>query len=149
MSEKLQLTLITGRSIDQGAGKEYGKGSQQYYNTAAICYLDPVDLKKLEISHKSHVKVTAKFGSVVVRAQKYPFGNNPGLIFMPCGLWANAVCGDTTYSRDTVPIMLRKVVEPPPDVPCDEAILNAILAEVRQIKADREDKPVKQTKKKK
>jgi formylmethanofuran dehydrogenase subunit D len=98
MQQLLQLTLITGRTIDQGVGKEMGKGSQEYFDTASICYLDQTDMIKLGIKSGVNVQVTSKFGSVIVRAIRFPFGSSPGLVFIPCGLWANAVCGDDTYS---------------------------------------------------
>ncbi len=98
MAQKLQLTLITGRTIDQGVGKELGKGSKEYYETAALCYLDPTDMSKLSIKDGAHVEVISKFGQVTIKAEKFPRGVHPGLIFIPCGLWANAVCGDDTYS---------------------------------------------------
>ena len=63
--------------------------------------------------------------------------------------WCGIETEGTAYRMDTVPIMLRKVVDPPPGVPSDEDILHAILAEVRRIKAEREGKPVKQAKKNK
>lgn len=97
MVEKLRVTLITGRTIDQGVGKEMGKGSQEYFDSASICFLDPIDIKKLGIKSGSNVKVTSKFGSVILKAKKFPRGVMPGMIFIPCGLWANAVCGDETY----------------------------------------------------
>jgi formylmethanofuran dehydrogenase subunit D len=74
---KIELTLITGRTIDQGAGKELGKGSKEYFEAASICLLDKVDM---------------------IKAKEYPRGTHPGIVFIPCGLWANAVCGDKTYS---------------------------------------------------
>ncbi len=98
MAKKLTLTLITGRTIDQGVGKEMGKGTQRYLDTAAICYLDRTDINKLGIRSNTHVQVTSKFGTVIVKAEEFPRGAHPGLIFMPCGLWANAICGDDTYS---------------------------------------------------
>ncbi len=97
-TKKSQLTLITGRTIDQGVGKEMGKGSQEYFDTASICYLDQTDMKKMEIKSGTHVRITSKFGSVIVKAEKFPFGCEPGLVFIPCGVWANAVCGDDTYT---------------------------------------------------
>ena len=33
-----------------------------------------------------------------MKAQKYPWGTNPGMVFIPCGSWANAITGDETYS---------------------------------------------------
>ena len=47
VDQKLRVTLITGRTIDQGVGKEMGKGSQEYFDSCAVCFLDPVDIKKL------------------------------------------------------------------------------------------------------
>ncbi len=98
MGQKTQLTLITGRTIDQGVGKELGKSSQEYYDTAAVCFLDPVDMTKIGIKNGATVQVTSKFGSVTVKAKHFQRGCHVGLAFIPCGLWANAVCGDDTYS---------------------------------------------------
>ncbi|MCW4010355.1 MAG: molybdopterin dinucleotide-binding protein [Candidatus Bathyarchaeota archaeon] len=98
VDQKLRATIITGRTIDQGVGKELGKGSQEYYDNAAVVFLDKADMMKLGIRNGVPVRVTSKFGSVIVKARKFPRGSMPGLVFMPCGLWANAVCGDATYS---------------------------------------------------
>ncbi len=95
--QKLRATLITGRTIEQGVGKEMGKGSQEYYDSAAVCFLNKEDLEKLGIRARTNVKVSTKYGSVIVRAQKNPYGSNPGIVFMPCGSWANVICGDETF----------------------------------------------------
>jgi formylmethanofuran dehydrogenase subunit D len=95
--QKLLLTLITGRTIDQGVGKEMGKSSKKYFDTASVCFLDKADMNKLNIKRGVNVQVTSKFGSVIVKALEFPRGSNPGILFIPCGLWANAVCGDDTY----------------------------------------------------
>jgi hypothetical protein len=42
-----------------------------------------------------------------------------------------------------VPIMLRKVVEPPPGILNDEEILTRILKEVKEIKAKKTNKTAK------
>ena len=97
VDEKLRAILITGRTIDQGVGKEMGKGSKEYLESAAVCFLDEADLKKLGIKSRTNVKVSSKYGSVIVKALKNPYGSNPGLVFIPCGLWANAICGDETF----------------------------------------------------
>jgi len=98
MTKKLRVTLITGRTIDQGVGKEMGKGTKGYLETAAICLIDRADMIKLGIRSGVNVQVTSRFGSVIVKAEEFPRGSNPGIAFIPCGLWANAVCGDDTYS---------------------------------------------------
>ena len=59
--------------------------------------------------------------------------------------WCGIEYEGTVYRMDTVPILLRKVVEPPPGVLNDEQILAKILAEVRAIKAKAET-PYRKTK---
>jgi formylmethanofuran dehydrogenase subunit D len=97
VEQKLHAILITGRTIDQGVGKELGKGSKEYFDSAALCFIDESDMKKLGVKSRSNVKVTSKYGSVIVKVVKNPYGSNPGLVFIPCGLWANAICGDETF----------------------------------------------------
>jgi formylmethanofuran dehydrogenase subunit D len=97
VEQKLHVILITGRTIDQGVGKEMGKGSKEYFDSSSICVIDEADLKKLGIKSRTNVKVTSKYGEVILKATKNPYGSNPGLIFIPCGLWANAICGDETF----------------------------------------------------
>ena len=97
VEQKLRATLITGRTIDQGVGKEMGKGSKEYFDSASVCFIDEADLKKLGIRSRTNVQVTSKYGSVIVKALKNPYGANPGIVFIPCGVWANAICGDETY----------------------------------------------------
>ena len=97
VEQKVHAILITGRTIDQGVGKEMGKGSKEYFDSSAICIIDESDMIKLGIKSRTNVKVTSKYGSVIVKAAKNPYGSNPGLVFIPCGLWANAICGDETF----------------------------------------------------
>ena len=97
VEQKLRAILITGRTIDQGVGKEMGKGSQEYFDSSSVCFIDEADMKKLGIKSRTNVKVTSKYGSVIVKASKNPYGANPGMVFIPCGLWANAICGDETF----------------------------------------------------
>jgi formylmethanofuran dehydrogenase subunit D len=98
VEQKLRAILITGRTIEQGVGKELGKGSIEYYDSCAVCFFNKTDMIKLGIKNGSIVKVTSKYGSVIVKAQKYQWGVNPGMVFIPCGSWANAITGDETFS---------------------------------------------------
>jgi len=94
----LQVTLITGRTIDQGVGKEQGKASDEYRDSVSICHVDPEDLKKLGIKEKSNVLVSTVYGSVVVKAIKSPRAPHAGMIFIPYGPWANVVVNPETHS---------------------------------------------------
>ena len=116
VEQKLRAILITGRTIDQGVGKELGKGSKEYFDSAALCFIDEADMKKLGIKSRSNVKVTSKYGSVIVKVVKNPYGSNPGLVFIPCGLWANAICGDETFGMG-MPLFkgFQVEVEPAPN----------------------------------
>ncbi len=114
----MQATLITGRTIDQGVGKEMGKGSKEYFDSAALCFIDQADLAKLGVRPRTNVKVTSKYGSVIVKSMKNPYGSNPGLVFIPCGVWANAICGDETFGMGMPLFKGFKVeVEPAPNEP--------------------------------
>ncbi len=95
---KLKVTLLTGRTIDQGVGKEAGKGTKEYFESTTMCYLDKEDMNKLGIKNNTNIQVTTPNGSVVLRAVKHPRGAMPGLIYIPYGPWANAIVSDETTS---------------------------------------------------
>jgi formylmethanofuran dehydrogenase subunit D len=103
-----------------------GKGTKGYLETAAICLIDRADMIKLGIRSGVNVQVTSRFGSVIVKAEEFPRGSNPGIAFIPCGLWANAVCGDA-YSMG-MPLFKGPVeIEPAPNKPI--LTLNELLKE--------------------
>jgi formylmethanofuran dehydrogenase subunit D len=95
-SQKLLATLLTGRTIEQGVGKERGKASNDYKESVSVCFIDREDLKKLGIKEKTNVEVSTNYGSVVVSALKSPRGPHPGVVFVPYGPWANAVVDPET-----------------------------------------------------
>lgn len=100
MSEnlKLRVTLLTGRTIEQGVGKERGKASKEYMESVSVCYMDPEDLKKLGIKEKTNVLVSTNHGSVVLKALKSLRAPHIGVIYVPYGPWANAVVNPETHS---------------------------------------------------
>jgi formylmethanofuran dehydrogenase subunit B len=63
--------------------------------------------------------------------------------------WCGIESVGTAYRMDHVPILLRKIVEPPPGILTDEEILQKILAEIRKIKAQKAENPEGATKPKK
>ncbi len=93
---ELKVLLITGRTIDQGCSKEYGKLSVEYLDNVAICEMNPEDMKNLMISDGKKVRVSTKFGSVVVKAKKSRRMQSPGVVFIPYGAWANLVLASYT-----------------------------------------------------
>ncbi len=97
-SPKLTVTLITGRTIEQGVGKECGKNSREYFESVSICYVDPEDLKKLGINEKANVLVSTDHGSVILTALKSLRTPHTGIIYVPYGPWANMVVDPETDS---------------------------------------------------
>jgi len=97
-SSRLRVTLVTGRTIEQGVGKERGKASEDYFEAVAVCFVDPQDLKRLGIKGKTNVRVSTNYGSVIVKAMKSLRGPHPGVIFIPYGAWANVVVDPETDS---------------------------------------------------
>jgi formylmethanofuran dehydrogenase subunit D len=97
-SSKLKVTLLTGRTIEQGVGKERGKASEDYFESVAVCYVDPEDMKRLGMKEGSNVRVSTDYGSVILKALKSPRGPHPSIVFIPYGAWANAVVDPETNS---------------------------------------------------
>jgi formylmethanofuran dehydrogenase subunit D len=98
VEQKLKVTLLSGRTIEQGVGKEKGKASKEYFDACSMCYMDEGDMKKLGVRNNTNILVTTVNGSVVLKAVRYPRAATPGLIYIPYGPWANAVCSDKTTS---------------------------------------------------
>jgi len=118
LQEKLKVTLLTGRTIEQGVGKEAGKGTKEYFESTTTCYMDAGDMKKLGIRNNTAVQVTTPNGSVVFRAVKFQRGAMPGLIYIPYGPWANAIVSDETTSIGMPSFKGTPAeVEPAPDKP--------------------------------
>jgi len=97
-SRRLQVVLLTGRTIEQGVGREFGKSSEQYAESASICFIDSGDLRALGIKDCSNVSVSTAFGSVILKAVKSPRGPHEGVVFVPYGPWANVVVDPSTDS---------------------------------------------------
>jgi len=93
----LKVSLLTGRTIDQGRGKEMGKLSKEYLESVVICQMDPKDMKSLGIDENTNVKVVTDFGSVVLKAVKSARGPHPKVAFIPYGPWASLIMNPETH----------------------------------------------------
>jgi len=94
---KLQVSLLTGRTLAQGKGKEFGKISDEYWKSVSICEIDPEDMKILGIKENAVVKVTTNFGYVAVKAKKSRRGPHQNVIFIPYGPWASVLANSKTH----------------------------------------------------
>jgi formylmethanofuran dehydrogenase subunit D len=126
--QRLSVTLLTGRTIEQGVGKEQGKNSKEYGDSVSVCYVDPEDLKKLGTKEGSNVLVSTKHGTVVVRVLKSLRTPHVGMIFIPYGPWANVIVDPETDSIGMPSLKgIPAEVEPAPDEPV--VSLNQLLKE--------------------
>jgi len=117
-SPRLRVTLLTGRTIEQGVGKERGKASKEYVESVSVCYIDPEDLKRLGIKEKSNVLVSTEYGSVVVKAMKSLRGPHPSVIYIPYGPWANVIVNPETHGIGMPSLKgIPAQIEPAPDKP--------------------------------
>ena len=116
----MEALLVTGRTIDQGCGKEYGKLSIEYAESVAICEMNQEDMKDLNIRDADRVRVVTEFGSVVVKAKKSLRIQCPGTIFIPYGPWANLTL---TSDTDGTGMPLLKGVKANVE-PTGEEVLN-------------------------
>jgi formylmethanofuran dehydrogenase subunit D len=89
----LKVTLITGRTINQGANLE-NKTSSDYLEATAYCEMNSKDAGLLG-KPGSNVKVKSRHGEVIVKLKENN-GNPDGIAFIPMGPWANAVIDPDT-----------------------------------------------------
>lgn len=94
---RLRVVLLTGRTMKQGQGKEYGKLSERYWKSVAICEMDPDDMKQLDVKENNNVRITTDYGSVIVRAAKSLRAPHRGAVFVPYGPWANVIANPRTH----------------------------------------------------
>ncbi len=89
----LKVTLITGRTINQGANLE-NKTSSDYMDATAYC---EVNSKGIGLLAKpgSNVRVRTKYGDVVIKLKENN-GNPDDIAFIPMGPWANAIVDPDT-----------------------------------------------------
>ncbi len=89
----VDVVLITGRTLDQGATVEE-KLTEEYFKAVSYIELSEEDFKALGLQEGDRVKVKTDFGEVVVFAKK---ANLPkGLAFIPMGPYANQVVDPST-----------------------------------------------------
>jgi formylmethanofuran dehydrogenase subunit D len=93
--EGLEVLLISGRTLKQGRGMEIGKLSKDYFDAVSICEMDKSTLETLGVEEGDSVVVETSNGKVVV-SSKVDRKAEPGVIFIPCGPYANAVTGSDT-----------------------------------------------------
>ena len=129
---KLNVLVLTGRTIDQGRGKEMGKLSEVYQKDVTQCQIDPEDMKTLGLRRNDKVKVTTNFGSIVLRAVKSIRGPHPQMVFISYGPWASMISDPETNGTGMPSLKgMTGILEPAPneEVISMEELVNQLRTE--------------------
>jgi formylmethanofuran dehydrogenase subunit D len=91
----VEALLTSGRTLKQGRTMELGKLGPEYLQEVGICEMDKVTMEALGLEEGDAVRVETIHGSVIVKS-KIDRRAEPGVVFIPCGPYANAVTGPDT-----------------------------------------------------
>ncbi|MFX1481744.1 MAG: molybdopterin dinucleotide binding domain-containing protein [Promethearchaeota archaeon] len=91
----VKAIVTSGRTLKQGRGMEIGKFSSEYFDEVSVCEMDKVTFDALGIEEGDPVRVETIHGQVVVRS-RLDRRAEPGVVFIPCGPYANAITGIDT-----------------------------------------------------
>jgi formylmethanofuran dehydrogenase subunit D len=98
--DKIDVIILTGRTLQQGIGLEVGKVSEEYSKSVNYAEINRGDSIVIGLADGSPVEVTTVRGKVVLHgriSETLP----PGLIFVPYGPWVNQVLGPDTHCTGT------------------------------------------------
>lgn len=130
MKKSKKVTLLTGRSIHQGVALEGEKLTRGYVRSTAVCDIDPEDMKELEIYDGDTVKVKTEYGEVLVSGIESAQAPHRGIVFIPMGLYANAVINPETDSTGMPSFKgVEAIIEPAPNerVPTPTTLMKKML----------------------
>ncbi|MFW9768539.1 MAG: molybdopterin dinucleotide binding domain-containing protein [Candidatus Thorarchaeota archaeon] len=91
----VKALVTSGRTLKQGRGMEIGKLSSEYFEEVSVCEMDQVTFDALGIEAGDPVRVETIHGSVIVTS-RLDRRAEPGVVFIPCGPYANAITGSDT-----------------------------------------------------
>ena len=92
----MDLTLITGRTINQGRGTMTDRLGTFHQRISAVIQMNGQDLRELGLGERGLVRVTSSFGEVVLKAEEAEEELPRGLAYMPYGPWASRLVGSDT-----------------------------------------------------
>ena len=91
----VKAILTSGRTLKQGRAMEIGKLSVEYFEEVSVCEMDKVTFDVLGIETGDSVRIETIHGSVIVKS-RLDRRAEPGVAFIPCGPYANAITGSDT-----------------------------------------------------
>lgn len=110
----MELILNTVRLIENDQAKEFAIGDKESYKEKlAISFLNPLDLKKINPNNKPNLKISSKYGEVIIKG----IGDEDvtqGIILMPNSIWANQITGieNSELKYKNILVTLEPTAEP-------------------------------------
>jgi len=128
---RIEVTVISGRSLSQARSRERGKFSDEYARSVAVCELDPDDMKELGAMDGDNLRVTTRFGQVILTAAISRQGPHRRVAFVPYGAWASMLFDPATQTSGMPTLKgLQATIERAPEARV------ATLEEVTRMKAE-------------
>lgn len=90
------LTLITGRSTEQGTGISVGKSQAEYQQATTVLELSLADITRFGLQEGDRVKLKTRYGEVTVVCRRAELP--PGVGFMAFGPATSTLIGGETHA---------------------------------------------------
>ncbi len=89
----MEMLANTVRIIDYDQAREYALGDEDSLKQKlALGMINPEDFKKLNLTSNLNIKLSNKYGQVIVKAIQEK--NVPsGIVLLPVSIWANQITG--------------------------------------------------------
>ncbi|MHA1641562.1 MAG: molybdopterin dinucleotide binding domain-containing protein [Promethearchaeota archaeon] len=105
--------LNTIRDLSHDQLREFALGDDlSLFENVAIAFFNPDDFKRLRLSENSNVKLSTKYGEIVVKC-KASETIPPNTITMPVSIWANQITGteNATLIYKNISVFVEKTNE--------------------------------------
>ncbi|MBY8989508.1 MAG: hypothetical protein KGD58_02040 [Candidatus Lokiarchaeota archaeon] len=87
----MEMILNTVRMVDYDQAREFAFGDDNSLKeNLAICFINPEDYKKLNLTQSLNLKLSNDNGEVIIRVKQNE-DIPPGTVLMPVSIWANQI----------------------------------------------------------
>lgn len=111
----MKLMMSSGRTAEQGAQLDHKDGTEYSIETS-YCFLHPMDAMKIGVEEGEHVLITSETGKTVFSVRESP-ETPEGVVFLPCGPFANFILHSKTHSTGAPDFKGMPVEVEPTDLP--------------------------------
>lgn len=85
------ITIVTCRDVFQSSACEEDRNGKECERLSAVIVLDAAEMKRMGIQDGANVRLTSKWGSIVVKAVFSPREEQKGIGFMVNSPWSNTL----------------------------------------------------------